>query len=138
MTDSSHPMDEKVARQTLREVRFAINQYVEDKLSSLLRARNRLVWTMLAVGFATYLLLGLALAAAVPVPQILAVTVFYLVGAIVGLFNRLRLEVGRSEAVEDFGLSHGTPRRERPSCPASPRWPACISSPSLPRCSRPV
>ena len=98
-------MDKDVARQTLREVRFAINQYVEDKLGSLLRARNRLIWTMLAVGVATYLLLGLALAAAVPVPQVLAVTVFYLVGAIVGLFNRLRLEVGRSGAVEDFGLS---------------------------------
>ena len=98
-------MDKDVARQTLREVRFAINQYVEDKLGSLLRARNRLIWTMLAVGGATYLLLGLALAAAVPVPQVLAVTVFYLVGAIVGLFNRLRVEVGRSGAVEDFGLS---------------------------------
>ena len=98
-------MDKDVARQTLREVRFAINQYVEDKLGSLLRARNRLIWTMLAVGAATYLLLGLALAAAVPVPQVLAVTVLYLVGAIVGLFNRLRLEVGRSGAVEDFGLS---------------------------------
>lgn len=105
MTNPEHPMDPKVARQTLREVRFAINQYVEDKLGSLLRARNRLIWTMLAVGVATYLLLGLALAAAVPVPQVLAVTVFYLVGAIVGLFNRLRLEVGRSAAVEDFGLS---------------------------------
>jgi hypothetical protein len=105
ISNPAHPMDEKVARQTLREIRFAINQYVEDKLGSLVRARNRLVWTMLAVGFATYLLLGLALAAAVPVPQILAVTAFYLVGAIVGLFNRLRLEVGRSGAVEDFGLS---------------------------------
>jgi hypothetical protein len=98
-------MDKDVARQTLREVRFAINQYVEDKLGSLLRARNRLIWTMLAVGAATYLLLGLALAAAVPVPQVLAATMFYLVGAIVGLFNRLRFEVGRSGAVEDFGLS---------------------------------
>jgi hypothetical protein len=99
------PLDKEVARQALREVRFAVNQYVEDKLGSLLRARNRLIWTMLTVGVATYLLLALALAAAVPVPQILAVSVFYLVGAIVGLFNRLRVEVGRREAVEDFGLS---------------------------------
>ena len=98
-------MDLALAREVLREIRFAINQYIEGKLGSLLRARNRLVWTMLAVGVTTYLLLGLALAAAVPVPQVLAVTVFYLVGAIVGLFNRLRLEAGRSEAVEDFGLS---------------------------------
>jgi len=104
-TKLDEPIDEEVAREALREVRFAVNQYVEDKLGSLLRARNRLIWTMLAVGLSTYLLLALALAAAVPVPQILAVSVFYLVGAIVGLFNRLRLEVGRREAVEDFGLS---------------------------------
>ena len=104
-TKPAKVMDKAVARQALREIRFAINQYVEDKHSSLLRARNRLIWTMLAVGVTTYLLLGLALAAAVPVPQILAVTVFYLVGAIVGLFNRLRLEAGRRTAVEDFGLS---------------------------------
>jgi hypothetical protein len=104
-TTPDKPMDDEVARQALREVRFAINQYVEDKLGSLLRARNRLIWTMLAVGVSTYLLLALALAAAVPVPQIVAVSVFYLVGAIIGLFNRLRVEVARREAVEDFGLS---------------------------------
>ena len=31
--------------------------------------------------------------------------ILYLVGAIVGLFNRLRIEAGQSSAVEDFGLS---------------------------------
>jgi hypothetical protein len=105
VTTPDQPMNADVARQALREVRYAINQYLEDKLGSLLRARNRLIWTMLAVGVSTYLLLALALGAAVPVPQIVAVSVFYLVGAIIGLFNRLRVEVGRREAVEDFGLS---------------------------------
>ena len=100
-----HPLNEAEARQALREVRFAINGYRDDRHDGLVRARNRLVWTMLAVGIATYLLLALALVAAVPVPYILAVAAYYLVGAIVGLFNRLRIEAGRTAAVEDFGLS---------------------------------
>jgi hypothetical protein len=104
-TRADGKLSELEARQALREVRFAINEYRDDRHASLARARNRLVWTQLAVGVATYLLLGLALVAAVPVPQILAVSAFYLVGAVVGLFNRLRIEAGRTAAVEDFGLS---------------------------------
>jgi hypothetical protein len=104
-TATDDALDPMEARQALREVRHAINEFRDDRHGGLVRARNRLVWTMLAVGIATYLLLGLALAAAVPVPYILAVAVFYLVGGIVGLFNRLRIEAGQSSAVEDFGLS---------------------------------
>jgi len=98
-------LNERIARQALREVRFAINEYRDDRHGGLVRARNKLVWTQLAVGIATYLLLALALVAAVPVPQVLAVATFYLVGGVVGLFNRLRIEAGRTAAVEDFGLS---------------------------------
>jgi hypothetical protein len=93
------------AREALREVRHAINEYRDDRHDGLVRARNRLVWTMLAVGITTYLLLSLALVAGVPIVNIQAVAVFYLVGAIVGLFNRLRIEAGQTSAVEDFGLS---------------------------------
>ncbi len=104
-TAADEALDVREARQALREVRYAINEYRDDRHGGLVRARNRLLWTMLAVGVATYLLLAVALAAAVPVPYILAVAVFYLVGAIVGLFNRLRIEAGQTSAVEDFGLS---------------------------------
>jgi hypothetical protein len=93
------------AREALREVRHALNEFRDDRHDGLIRARNRLVWTMLAVGVTTYLLLSLALVAAVPVKYIQAVAVLYLIGAIVGLFNRLRVEAGQSSAVEDFGLS---------------------------------
>ena len=93
------------AREALREVRHAINEYRDDRHDGLIRARNRLVWTMLAVGITTYLLLSLALVADVSIIYVQAVAVFYLVGAIVGLFNRLRIEAGQQSAVEDFGLS---------------------------------
>ncbi len=98
-------LNDHEAREALREVRHAINEYRDDRHDGLVRARNRLVWTMLAVGITTYLLLSLALLADVGVPYVQAVAVFYLVGAIVGLFNRLRIEAGQNSAVEDFGLS---------------------------------
>jgi hypothetical protein len=98
-------LSDREAREALREVRHAINEYRDDRHDGLVRARNRLVWTMLAVGVTTYLLLSLALVADVGVRYVQAVAVLYLVGAIVGLFNRLRIDAGQSSAVEDFGLS---------------------------------
>ena len=98
-------LSSRQAREALREVRFAINEFRDDRNDGLIRARNRLVWTMLAVGITTYLLLSLALFATVSVVYVQAAVVYYLVGAIVGLFNRLRIEAQRMSAVEDFGLS---------------------------------
>lgn len=98
-------LSDNEAREALREVRHAINEYRDDRHDGLVRARNRLVWTMLAVGITTYLLLSLALVTGVAVTYIRTVAVFYLVGAIVGLFNRLRTEASQTSAVEDFGLS---------------------------------
>jgi hypothetical protein len=104
-SDEEKKLTPAQAREALREVRHALNEFRDDRHDGLIRARNRLVWTMLAVGVTTYLLLSLALVAAVPVKYIQAVAVLYLIGAIVGLFNRLRVEAGQSSAVEDFGLS---------------------------------
>jgi hypothetical protein len=98
-------INEKQAREALREVRHALNEFRDDRHEGLIRARNRLIWTMLAVGVTTYLLLSLALVAGVSVKHIQTAAILYLVGAIVGLFNRLRIEAGQSSAVEDFGLS---------------------------------
>jgi hypothetical protein len=98
-------ISENQAREALREVRHALNEFRDDRHDGLIRARNRLVWTMLAVGVTTYLLLSLALVAGVAIKYIQTVAVLYLIGAIVGLFNRLRIEAGQSSAVEDFGLS---------------------------------
>ena len=104
-SNDAERINEKQAREALREVRHALNEFRDDRHEGLIRARNRLVWTMLAVGITTYLLLSLALVAGVSVKYIQTVSILYLVGAIVGLFNRLRIEAGQSSAVEDFGLS---------------------------------
>ena len=93
------------ARQALREVRYARNTFRDDARDGLIRARNRLIWTVLTVAAVTYLLLGLAMVVGVvPVDNMASVAVLFLVGAIVGLFDRLRVESTRTSAVEDFGL----------------------------------
>jgi hypothetical protein len=101
---STSQPSEAEAREVLREVRFAINSFRDDSVDGLVRARNRLLWTMLAVGIVSYVALVAAMLLGVSVPNLVAGIAFYLVGAIVGLFNRLRIQSNRGSATEDHGL----------------------------------
>lgn len=98
------PADERAARAVLREVRHAINSYIEDKMESIARARNRLWRTILLTATTTFLLVGIAVLNEVPTRNLIAASVFFLVAAVVGLFNRLRLQATADSAVEDFNL----------------------------------
>jgi hypothetical protein len=98
-------MERESARETLRSVRHAVNVYRDDARDGLIRARGRLQWLMLAVAAMTLLLFALPIVLAVPVRFVAAAAAFYLVGATIGLFNRLRLESARTKAVDDYGLS---------------------------------
>jgi membrane-associated PAP2 superfamily phosphatase len=73
------------------------------------RARNHLRSTTFVTGFVTHLLLGVAIMSSVVTSfsrdQILAATVFYIVGAMMGLFSRIYRESLTSTAVDDYGLS---------------------------------
>jgi hypothetical protein len=95
------------AREVLRAVRLAVNVVRDGARDGLIRTRGRLLWAMLAVAALTYLLVGLAIFRGVSSNYVSAAAAFYLVGAIVGLFNRLRIEAGRSSATDDYGLSQG-------------------------------
>jgi hypothetical protein len=92
------------AREALREVRFAINDYRDDIMDRFALGRNKLIWTFLAVALTTYALIGLGLILAIPKTVLVSVSVLYLVASLVGLFNRLRIESTRSSTVEDYGL----------------------------------
>jgi hypothetical protein len=92
------------AREALREVRFAINDYRDDIMDRFALGRNKLIWTFLAVALTTYALLGLGLLLGVPKIVVVSVSALYLVASTVGLFNRLRIESTRSSTVEDYGL----------------------------------
>jgi hypothetical protein len=99
------------ARAVLRSVRHVLNNFRDSRRSGLLRMRNRLIGTLALTTFVTFVLLALALEAhprfdgEYPKDPIIGVTALFLVGALVGLFNRLYAESGTPTAVEDYGLS---------------------------------
>jgi hypothetical protein len=100
------PEAEARARVTVREVRRTLNEFRDRLWEGVVRARNHLRATTFVTGFVTYLLLGIVLMSRdVSREQILAATVFYIVGAIMGLFSRIYRESLTSTAVDDYGLS---------------------------------
>jgi hypothetical protein len=96
--------DVVLARAVLREVRHALNGFVQDTMEGLVRARNRLWRAILLTATTTFLLVGLAVLNNVPKSLLIGASVFFLVAAVVGLFNRLRLQAEADLAVEDFNL----------------------------------
>lgn len=97
--------DERFARELLREVHHAINDFRDECRLGLVRARNQLLRTVFATSTVAFLLLALAISVSVPPHTVIAATSFFLVGAVVGLFNRLYLDASAQTAVEDYGLS---------------------------------
>lgn len=106
--DPSKPTLNKVearARGSLRAVRYAIDQFRDESWDSLIRQRNRLVEAVVLTRLTAFALLGVLIIRMVPVHPLLSATVFYLVGAAVGLFSRLRARPGARLQVEDYGLA---------------------------------
>lgn len=106
------PMAPRVARGVLREIRLTIDDFRDQKWGNIVRARNHLLRTLTITGLVTYLgtLLALDLSPK-PTPfdprtdAMIAAAVFYLVGALVGLFNRLSSESNTGADMEDYGLT---------------------------------
>ena len=96
---------ENEARSALREIRRTLNEYRDNLWEGLIRSRNRLMMIITITGFITYILLCIPIVRNIDASYVVAATIFFLVGAIVGLFNRLYLETKVDNAVNDFGLS---------------------------------
>jgi hypothetical protein len=117
--DKGDKADEARARGTLREIRRTLNEYRDQLFSGILRGRNRLMGGVFITGFATYVLLGVAiLATGLPGSSsqgeqaaLLAATVYYVVGTIAGLFSAIyRQSTVQTDAatrtdVDDYGLT---------------------------------
>jgi hypothetical protein len=99
------PVMEVLAREKLRHVKHAINQFRDERRRGLVHARNRLTKTVTVTGLVIFLIVALAVLLCVQRGYIVAAAAFYLVGAIVGLFNQLYLEGGTETATEDYGLA---------------------------------
>ncbi len=96
---------ESVARAVLHTVRRSINEYRGKNWDGLIVARNRLLGAMILTALTAYALLAIAVIRNAPKHAIVAASVFYLVGATVGLYSRLRTQSQADTAVEDYGLS---------------------------------
>jgi len=95
----------RLARATLRDVRSVVNQYRDGRREALVRGRNHLAAVGMLTGLTAYALLALAVLVQAPAKGIMAAAAFYLVGAVVGLFDQLRLSSrGRTPTEEDYGL----------------------------------
>ena len=92
------------ARAKLRQVRRAINEYRDSLRGGLIRARNHLFATAVYASTNAYALLGVAMIWGASRGAILAATVFYLIGATVGLFRQLQLASTATTTQEDYGL----------------------------------
>ncbi len=102
------PQDDPTAHETARavisEVVHALNVYLDDSWERLIRQRNRLLRTILVTSTVGLLLISLAVLFHVPKSALGAAGLFYLVGALVGLFAQLRVETRAGLAVDDYGL----------------------------------
>jgi hypothetical protein len=94
-----------VARTTLRLVRLTLNAYRDELWAGLVRARNKLLKTQLVAGLGTYVLLALLVSNQVNRRVVLAASVFFLFGGLVGFVGRLRDEAAAEKGIEDFGLA---------------------------------
>ncbi len=110
---SSTPDAEANARVTLHEIRRALNEFRDNQRLGIVSIRNQLMASIFVTGFVTYALLCTAVLAIVHAnnagqPErtaILAAVVFYIVGAMAGLFGRIYSQSKASAGGDDYGLS---------------------------------
>jgi hypothetical protein len=93
------------AREKLRRVRRTINEFRDERRLGLVQARNRLIRTVTLTGLVGFSLIALPILGQASPDKLAAGVAFYLIGAIVGLFNRLYLDAGTEIATEDYGLA---------------------------------
>ncbi len=113
--NASTPDTEANARVTLREIWRALNEFRDTQRLGIVSLRNQLMANIFVTGFVTYALLCTVVFAVVHTnsptqPEratILAAVVFYIVGAMAGLFGRIYSESKANTGGDDYGLSLG-------------------------------
>jgi hypothetical protein len=103
---ATSPVSKETALALLSGVRCEINEYRDDQWEGLIRERNHVLRTVLASALGTFLLVGLGVARNVSTAAVVAASAYFLVGAVVGLFSRMRTEAQAESApmVDDYGL----------------------------------
>ena len=95
------------ARTIIREVRFSLHQFRDDRWEKLIRVRNHLMRITILTGLAIYLLVAfvIIIMTKTELPMLEAASIFYLIGAIVSLFSRLYYQSRTDSSIDDFRLA---------------------------------
>lgn len=96
------------ARIALREVRGALNEFRDGLWEGVVRARNHLITVIALIGLVTHGMLCLAILASNLYDGrmvVIGATVYYMLGAVSGLFGRLYKELTRLSMLNDYNLS---------------------------------
>jgi hypothetical protein len=94
----------KTARAIIKTVRLSVVEYRDTQWDELIRARNRLLRSILLGATAGYVLTVVAVVGRANPAAVAAATAFYFVGGAVGLLARLLIEGRSHSAVDDYGL----------------------------------
>jgi hypothetical protein len=97
------------AKTMIREVRFTLHQFRDDRWEKLVRVRNHLMRMTILTGLVLYVLIEFVIITInrieTEVPMLEAATIFFIVGAIVGLFGRLYNQSKTDTSIDDFRLA---------------------------------
>jgi hypothetical protein len=93
------------AASALKEVRFSVDDFRDTSRNGLLQLRNQTMATLLLTNIVLFAFAAVAVGGGASRSAMLAATVFYLVGAGIGLFNRLNQQFQAQAGVEDYGLT---------------------------------
>ncbi len=97
------------ARTIIREVRFTIHQFRDDRWEKLVRVRNHLMRMMILTGLILYIFIEFVIITInkveIEMPMLEAATIFFFVGAVVGLFGRLYDQSKTDTSIDDFRLA---------------------------------
>ncbi|HLZ61934.1 MAG TPA: hypothetical protein VKR06_33740 [Ktedonosporobacter sp.] len=92
------------ARLALREVRRTLNEFRDSLWEGIVRTRNHLLVAILLMGLVTHSVLCIAILTAGS-SHILAAIIYYMAGAMAGLFGRLYSELAGTTTIDDYNLS---------------------------------
>lgn len=103
---SSAKTVEPVARAHLHAISYLINRFRGERWEALARAHRQLDDTAELTGLVAYTILVVVLMGEMATLRMLtAAALFFLIGAVVGLFNRLLGDIDSDQVIEDYGLS---------------------------------
>jgi hypothetical protein len=92
-------------RLLLQRVRHSINTFRDNRRDALVRARNHFLMAVVVTTGALYLVFALVIVGWEQQAQLQTALAIFLVGGLVGLFNRLQISADTEQDVEDFGFS---------------------------------